>query len=223
MKKILASLLAVFGVTGAVAQSPKVQMVDPKTIRFSMPTISADAPEVTPLTQKPSHSDLVFHEDEWAQVEFYPAARLEEIKRMLTEYKQFEKAHRVQYGGTEIYLRRINRSPVIMGVDAPEHLARTLNSQIGTAPVLSTASTITGRANLGFTLPLGGGVTLYGVKNRNGIPVLAVNMRSGADDLKLTQAFTKLNHSNGLVLVDWRSQLLLVGSHANGDVQVWRP
>jgi hypothetical protein len=223
MKRLLAPLLVLMGLTSATAQSPKVQMVDPKTIRFSMPTISADIPEVVALKVPPAKTDLVFHEDEWSQVEFYPMSQLADIKRALAEYKPFEQAHRVKHGWTEIYTRRIRRVPVVGGRDALARLAGLLTASAQPGPVLAAGSSITGRVKDGFTLPLGSGVSLYGVVNASGLPVLAADLQRGADDLKLTQTFVKLSQAEHLVLVDWRSQLILVGTYPNGDVQSWRP
>jgi hypothetical protein len=45
----------------------------------------------------------------------------------------------------------------------------------------------------------------------------------GGEDLKLTQAFAQLSKVYKLILVDWRSQLLLVSVAPSGDVDVWRP
>lgn len=223
MKRLLAPLFALMGITSATAQSPKIQMVDPKTVRFSMPTISADIPDVITLKVPPKKTDLVFHEDEWSQVEFYPMSQLPEIKRALAEYKPFEQAHRVKYGWTEVYARRIRRVPVVGGSDALSRVAGLLSASTQSGPVLAAASSITGRVKDGFTIQLGSGVSLYGVFNASGIPVLAADMQRGGDDLKLTQAFVKLSKAEHLVLVDWRSQLILVGASPNGDVQSWRP
>jgi hypothetical protein len=101
--------------TMATEQEPVLHSVDPKSILFSMPTISNDVAEVLPLTQNPKEDELVFHEDEWAQIEFYPGVKLDLIKQILSEYKQFEQSHRVQQYWSEIYVRRIERVSVAKG------------------------------------------------------------------------------------------------------------
>jgi hypothetical protein len=102
-------------------------------------------------------------------------------------------------------------------------LASLLDTTVDVAPILTTASTVTGRVKSGFTLPLGSGVILYGIIEKSDIPVLAAYMCSGADDSKLTQAFVKLNKSDGLLLVDWVSQIVLIGTSGDDNIQVWQP
>jgi hypothetical protein len=203
-------------------KDPDLAIVDVKSINFSIPTISADVPKVLPLTQNTGEGELVLHEDEWAQIEFYPLTQLEAIKHILTEYEQFEKSHRLEYGWNEIYLRRIKRTPVISGYDAISRLADMLDTRVDISPILTTTSTVIGRVESGFTLPLGSGVSLYGSRERACISVLGAYLHSGADPLRLTQAFVKLNQSNDFVLVDWISQIVLVGMSAAGDIKVWK-
>jgi hypothetical protein len=97
MKKLLASLLAVAGLTGTAQAQPKVQMIDPKTILFTTPTLSNDLAQLVPVNRQPSDSDFVFHEDEWSQVEFFPRSQLSDVQRLLKEFKTFERANRAQY------------------------------------------------------------------------------------------------------------------------------
>lgn len=40
MKKLLASVLALAGIAGTAQAQPKVQMLDPKTILFTTPTLA---------------------------------------------------------------------------------------------------------------------------------------------------------------------------------------
>ena len=89
--------------------------------------------------------------------------------------------------------------------------------------VLYSTSTAGGRVKDGFVLPLGGNVTLYGYTTDEGIPVLGASVGQNPDDLKLVEAFTKLNTSAGLVLVDWRAQMLLISTKESGQIDVWRP
>jgi hypothetical protein len=58
----------------------------------------------------------------------------------------------------------------------------------------------------GFSLRLGGSVTLYGYAIPAGIPVLAALLGDNPDDHRLVEAFARLNAAEELVLVDWRQQ-----------------
>jgi hypothetical protein len=223
MKRLLASLLASVGVAGAAQPQPKIQTIDPKTILFTTPTLSNDIAGLEPVDKQPSDGDFIFHEDEWSQVEFFPKAQLPEVQRVLTEYKPFEQKHRVQHGWRGVYVRKVQRVPVISGSEAVRHIERSLGAKAGPAPILFSASTVSGRVKNGFSVPLGGNVTLYGYTEGQGVPVLGAIVGRSADDAKLTQAFVKLNASNGLILVDWRAQLVLLSVDPSGQIQVWRP
>ena len=101
-------------------------------------------------------------QDDWSQVEFFPKARLTELKRVMAEYKQFEQANRVQNGWRKPYVRKIERSPIVQGALVVKQLETTLAAKAGSAPRLSSAGTVYGRVKDSFTLPLGGNVVLYG-------------------------------------------------------------
>lgn len=223
MKKILASLLALAGVAGTAQAQPKVQSLDPKTILFTTPTLSDDLAQLEPMHRGPSNADFVFHEDEWSQVEFFPRSQLGEVQRLLKEYKPFERAHRVQHGWRQVYVRKIRRIPVLSGVEATHQLEGLLGAKAGAAPMLFSGSSVSGSVKNGFSLPLGGNVTLYGYRDTHGIPILGAFVGKNPDDSKLTNAFMKLNSERGLILVDWRAQLVLVSISSSGQVEAWRP
>jgi len=223
MRKLLASLLAFVGVTAAAGSPPKVETIDPRKILFTTPTLSNDIAQLERVEREPTESDFVFHEDEWSQVEFLPKEQLAAVERLLSEYKPFEQAHRAQHGWREVYVRKIQRLPVVSGARPGEQVATLLGVKIGPAPMLFSASTVSGRVKGGFSLPLGGNVTLYGYTDGQSIPVLGAIVGRNPDDSKLTQAFIKLNSSHGLILVDWRAQLVLKSVAPSGQIEVWRP
>ena len=72
-------------------------------------------------------------------------------------------------------------------------------------------------------MEIGRNVRLYGYTDDSGIPVIAADLGSNPDDQRLVEAFAKLNASDGLVFVDWRQQVLLVSTAADGTIEVWRP
>ena len=223
MRKLVASLLAIVGVAGAAQPQPKVQTIDPKTILFTTPTLSNDIAELDPVDRQLNNTDFIFHEDEWSQVEFFPKAQLSEVQRLLSEYKPFEQAHRAQHGWREVYVRKVQRVPVVSGSQPVKHLEQLLGVSASAAPMLFSSSAVSGSVRNGFSLPLGGNVTLYGYTEGESIPVLGAIVGRNPDDSKLTQAFVKLSIRNGLILVDWRSQLVLVSVAPSGQIEVWRP
>ncbi len=202
------------------SQADKVQYIDPKKILFSIPTLSDDMAPLKSFSEKLSGKDFGFHEDDWCQIEFFSKSQLKTIQQILKEYKQFEQEHRVNQGWNAVYLRKIQRVPVMSSI---QDLEKMLGAKAGDAPILFTHSSISGKVKNGFTLPLGGNITLYGYIDGNNIPVLGASVGKNPDDSRLTDAFLKLNASNGLFVVDWRAQLLIIGASSDSQVEVWRP
>jgi hypothetical protein len=55
------------------------------------------------------------------------------------------------------------------------------------------------------------------------VPVLAASLGPDPDNQSLVAAFSKLSASLGLVLVDWKSQFILLGTGPDGKVEAWQP
>jgi hypothetical protein len=215
--------LALFGASSLTTADREAQMMDPNSILFTVPTISNDLAPLDPVRGKPRQSDFAFHEDEWSQVEFFANGQLAMVQRMLKEYKPFESANRAKYGWRNAYVREIDRAIVISGGEAVARLESIFGSKTGPTPVLFSTTSITGRVKNGFSLPLGGSVTLYGYATLAGIPVLGALIGDNPNHHKLVEALLKLNAAEGLVLVDWRQQMVLESVRPDGNIGVWRP
>lgn len=222
MKKILASLMAAIGVSSTPHAAEKIETVDINKIRYTMPTVAADEIEYVAPTKESFEGAPQFHEDEWAQLEFFSKTRLPEIQKLLKEYKVFEQAHRTQYGWSKIYARQIDRNLLASPEVLPKKISIETSYQLLPAPILVTTSKPLGQVKDGFTLKLGTNAYLYGLANGKGISVLAAHL-AGADDMLLSRAFATLNKKYDLILVDWRQQLVLVSVFTNGEFNVWRP
>lgn len=223
MKRLIASLLALVGGTGSAQPMQNPPNIDPRTVLYSVPTLSDDIAALEPVDRPPSKADLVFHEDDWAQVEFLPKSLLPEIQRMLKEYKTFELANRVKNGWRNVYVRKIQRRQLIGGPQPLQQLEKILGIKTSGAPVLYSTATSGGRVKDGFTLSLGGNIALYGYSTPEGIGILGASIGQNPDDIKLSQAFIKLSSAAPLVLVDWRAQMILLSTNASGQIDVWRP
>lgn len=225
MKVVLAGLLTLAGLVSATAFGQPARVIDPKTVLFTISTLADDTAPVTPLKGKPGADDLALSEDSWRQIEFFPANREQEIRQALLALKAFEAEQRAPNGGwKKPYLRKLPDQPVIAGKTALGTLAKDLGVAARPAPVVTQgANTVVGRVTNGFTLPIGRGVSLYGTSDANGIAVLAANVREGAEDDALLNAFLKLNAKHQMILVDWRAHLLLLGIAPGGSVRSWRP
>jgi len=202
---------------------PPAQTVDPKSILFSLPTISDDLPELEQVQGRPEPDVLILHEDDWTQLEFFAKERLAEIERMLREFKPFEAANRAGAAWKKPFVRKISRQPVVRGSKVPERLANLVGSKVAVAPIVMSAPSVGGRVKNGFTIPLGGNVTLYGCEDNTGIPVLGASLGRDPVDHNLVEAFARLNATEGLILVDWRQQLVLTGVEADGNIGAWQP
>lgn len=197
----------------------KAEERDPKTILFSVPTLSGDDIALEPLESAPAPDDLVFHEDDWRQIEFFAASCAKEIVGMLSELKKFEAAHRRDGGYDKVFRRKLATGRVLAG--SPETLEQALGARAARGPVLfHGANIVTGRVKDGFSLPLADKVSLYGTHD---LTVLGAAMPAGANSEVLARAFMSLHASHGLLLVDWRSQMLLVKVADDGNLEVWRP
>lgn len=221
MKKIFTAILGALGATSAHvdAEPSKVVSVPAESIRFSMPTIAMDSIEFDMPTEGSFNGAPQFHEDDWAQLEFFPGARLSEVQKLLKELKSFEAESRTQYGWKQIYRREISRTSI--GLTSAD-LGLELNAKILPAPILTTSSQPLGQVRHGYSLELGKNAYLYGLQGNGQITVLGVSLQ-GADDMLLSNAFLQLNQRHGLILVDWRQQFVLTSVSSNGQFELWRP
>ena len=217
----LAGLLAI-SLGHAAMAAPPVTTMDPRNIGFTMSTIAADDLQFEAPTAQSFAGAPQFHEDEWRQIEFFPAARLPELQKRLKEFKAFEQQNRVPQGWKDIYARRIAGSPVA-GTSGPKEIASVLQGNMAPAPILTTASAPLGQVKGGFTIRLAGSVLLYGIADGSTVTSLAAMVERGGDERVLTAAFTRLYKQYKLVLVDWRGQMMLTSVEPNGELGIWRP
>ncbi len=222
-KKILFTILTVFGANAMAPTEPPIQTIDAKDLRFSMPTVAADDIHFVMPTKESFEGAPQFHEDEWCQLEFFPQDRLAEIQKLLNSYKIFEQKNRIQYGWKEIYARRINRRAILQGAEALNTIAKSIQAKVQPAPILTTSSRPLGQVKDGFTLELPGTVLLYGLRTPQGVSALGAIVAHGGDNSQLTKAFIALSKQHKLILVDWRAQQVLVAVNEKGQINVWQP
>jgi hypothetical protein len=220
MRNLLAAALAFIGLGSTAEAGQPTATVDAKSVRFTMPTVAADEIQFVMPTRETFEGAPQFHEDDWRQVEFFPSSRLAEIKTRLTEYKSFEAKHRTKHGWTDIYARRLPRMQVL-GTSGLADIASAVSATKLPAPILTTTSRPLGQVKDGYTLRISESVFLYGLTSADGVMSLAALV--DGDDRPLTTAFIALNKKFQFVLVDWRSQMVLVSTTPAGQVNVWRP
>jgi hypothetical protein len=223
MKNYLSFVLTALGLASPSKGAAVETTVKIEAIRFSMSTVAADELELGLPTAESLEGAPHFHEDEWRQLEFLPFSRLDEVQQKLREYKNFEKIHRTACGWTKIYARRLESSDVMTGGDVVARIALATAAERLPAPILTVTSRPLGQVKGGFTLGLPNSLLLYGLCGETGVGVLAAIAPRGGDDRHVTNTFITLNRAYKLVLVDWRSQMVLVGVLPSGDINMWRP
>jgi hypothetical protein len=198
--------------------------INPHDILYTIPTIASDLPPLVDVAPDEVEGAFRFHEDDWSQLEFHPIERLEEIRAMMREYAAFEKANRVgEYWG-KLYIRKLERQPVLGEEIVLAHLLEVVEGVAGDAPILHTSSAIVGRVANGFTIDLGGNITFYGYEDATGIPVLGAVIDDDPDDGTLFNAFVALHETFDVIFVDWSTQTILVGiDEETGGLVVWEP
>lgn len=215
--------LILFGMVAASqVGSQQPQMINPKDILFTVPTISDELAVIEHSSEVMPKDALVFHEDDWRQVEFVPATRLPEIKKMMSEYRAFEAQNRTGSGWRSVYVRQLKSQKVVEGKNGSARIAQLVNGKIGNSLFLASSSGY-GRVQHGFSIDLGGNINLYGTVEDAGVSNLGADVGRHPDDSKLTKAFSVLQKRLNVVLVDWKAQIVLVSTSTTGNIEVWRP
>jgi hypothetical protein len=222
MKRVLISVMAALGMSSPAVSAGKVENIDPSKVRYSMPTVAADRLEFLVPTKISIDGAPQFHEDEWAQLEFFPKSRLAEIQKLLSELKIFERANHSQDGWTNVYARKLSRTQLVVPGVSPNKLSGETSYPLLPAPILWVTSSALGQVKDGFSLNIGRNAQMYGLASAHGIFVLSVYL-DGTDNMVLTKAFSVLNRKYGLILVDWRQKFVLVSVETDGKFNFWRP
>ena len=64
---------------------------------------------------------------------------------------------------------------------------------------------------------------LYGIAENGVIKSLAASVYSDAGNNALTSAYISLDKKVELIIVDWRGQMIIMGSSSDGKLGVWKP
>ena len=205
------------------SKSTTMGTISTNNILYSLPTISDDKiifemPSMSTFKDAPQ-----FHEDEWCQLEFFNKEKLDDIKKILKEYKNFEAKHRKKNGWSDIYLRKLNRDKLIDNSLTLDRLSAIFETKLLSAPILTTTSRPLGAVKNGFSIKVANGVLLYGTKENNKIKILAATIEPNTQSINLTKSFIKLNKEFNLILVDWLQQFILVSVDSSGKINIWNP
>ncbi|MQA95292.1 MAG: hypothetical protein GEV11_11835 [Streptosporangiales bacterium] len=153
--------------------------VDPRDVRFSLPTICDVLP---PATGTASVNTFVLHEDDWRQVELVSAALAEEIRGELRAVQEIVERHASTdaegrpVGFDDIHVRRVPGAPLQGGIAArelwellprPEHVYDGVGFRGATGVAEGSFAGVLGPVVL-YGLTAGGRVTVLGLTGQSG-------------------------------------------------------
>ena len=175
----------------------KIEMVDPRTILYSLPTLE----NVAPPTIGPVAGAIEMHEDDWRQIELIAARFEPEIAAELAAIRTIHAEHRSGPGFTSLHLRERIPAPLAgvaltlaeLGLAGPPRA-------VAIGPVSGPRAAVAG----GFAFEVANGV-IYGRDDRG---VVALGLAPGTDPAPLAA----VARTHDLVLVDWcRAELRRFG------------
>lgn len=170
-----------------------IQMVDPKDLLFSLPTLCDPAPAVDESPVLAGARAL--HEDDWRQIEFVSMVGESHIRGELATLAAFRIQYRRASGWASVYLRKEHPDPL-----------HTLGLRFSTLPTFpSFALTLSGRpVRGGFALSDGSDWFIYGQRSPEGRVIqLAVSPGLSTCSEEFAQGLVQITESAGVMLVDW--------------------
>ena len=173
----------------------QLQMVNPKDILFSLPTIN----DRMCALQKAKSLDgmLVIHEDDWRQVEFVSDKLLGDVETEITSIRAIYKTKRKGVGFTGMHIRKLIETPIDDGVIPYPALKNlfTISKEFSGFGI----SSYTAVAEHSFAFETQNGLRFYGVlSQKNNIVFLCLANTDGFAD-KVSEIMKTFH----LVGVDW--------------------
>lgn len=170
----------------------KIQMIDPRELLFSLPTINDEISE----TENVSIDNLfVIHEDDWRQWEFISKKYNPEIRQELSAIVEIYEKHRVGMGFDKIHIRRSVVNPLIDKNIKIEEFEQMLD-----ITKRSDGFGLAGRGKVknSFAFQIAQGTTFYGQTENGLITVLCV--QNYEDSIQLVK---QIAEQYEIVFVDW--------------------
>lgn len=182
-----------FGKTGKLRIIlDRIQMIDPRELLFSLPTVNAEMPE----TENVSIGNLfVIHEDDWRQDEFVSKKYNLEIKQELKAIIEIYEKHKVGVGFKEIHIRKLINQPLVdKNIEIKEF------SQLLNITRRSNGFGLAGGGKVinGFAFQTASGTTFYGQTNNELITVLCVQSNENS-----IREIEQIAQKYELVFINW--------------------
>lgn len=203
MKKLFAALTALFGLSG-VSASEEVKMVDPKTLLYSLATISDELPALDPK-HKAKERDLVLLEDDWRQFEVVSRAHMPLVNAEIADIQRIFTEKSKPVGNFRAFTALHVRKRLPKPIHTPLRW-----SDFSKACAVTSVSTVSFRgaptviAN-GFSVQLHG-LSLYGLRDGETITTLGfVSTQTPALSIEAAERLAAFLEANNLILVHWPS------------------
>ena len=177
----------------------KVEMVDPKTIFFSLPTICNAALPESGSELAPAYVH-VLHEDDWRQHEFVHISQQAVVSAELFAIRQNDATNTVPSGGwREIHIRKLIEHPMPKGIAWADIAKWTSGAEMIAGIAFGNRERTVAKA---VARRFADGVILWGVEESGSLTVLCVEALSGATYPTIL-ALKGIADDFALILVDW--------------------
>src|SRR5262249_49848811 len=113
VSQAIPSTKAEFRKSGKVSlylHKPKVTTVPIAELLYSLPTVSDALPEL--VDQKSLENIVVFHEDDWRQVELVSAKQSDLVEQELSSIREIYEKQRVESGFKALHVRKLVTAPL---------------------------------------------------------------------------------------------------------------
>lgn len=198
----------------------KVEMIDPKTVLFTLPTIcDAALPESRPAFA-PGHVHLL-HEDDWRQREFVHVSQQTAVSAELFGIRQNDATNSVSSGWREIHIRKLINQPMPGGIAWSDVTKWTSEAEVISGVAFRNRDLLVANA---VAVRFADGVVLWGIEESGSLKVLCVEALGGASYSTIL-ALKSIADDLSLILVEWcRCHAYAAGGHSVGHAGVlWDP
>jgi hypothetical protein len=175
--------------------------LDPKTLLFSVPTISDDFPATVQEHSRVTGDVVHIHEDDWRQIEFIESASLPEIDREMAEIDAFRSKNHVGLGWKNVYVRRARPNGLLQ---SGLHLG--LIDSIPHGPIQELLIGSQGHESIvegGFAVGLGPSLFIWGREMHGTLVNLGLNRVPDDSESAAYRNLLAICKKFRLVIVDW--------------------
>lgn len=196
-------------ITDGKQKSRNIEMVDPNSLLFSLPTISNDLPGITP-TNFIGANFIEMHEDDWRQIEFISVDQKEKIYKEITSIQNIYDRESVEVKPGLAFKDTHVRELIPRPITTPFHFDKLSNSlgnnfKRGYLKIIG----YQGVVKNGFYFEADG-IKYYGQTKDGEVIILGIYSADSKNDLinSIDNVATLLNSEN-LLLVDWVKRLII--------------